>query len=202
MPLVCLGLSHHTAPVEVRERHAFPVSRMAETLIALRDYEAVREAVMLATCGRLEIYAELEEYETGVEQLKAFLRNFRHGAVEYDLSAYLYTLPGTQAAEHLFPCGHGLGLDADRRGGNPRPSQRRLHPSPESPLARQDAARTFPRGAQSGQDGARANLHRKRIRQHFHRCGSLRYATPRPIFRTSRCSSSARAKWGRSRPNG
>jgi glutamyl-tRNA reductase len=108
VPLVCLGLSHHTAPVEVRERHAFPVSRMAETLVALRDYEAVREAVMLATCGRLEIYAELEDHETGIEQLKAFLRNFRHGAVEYDLSAYLYTLPGIQAAEHLFRVATGL----------------------------------------------------------------------------------------------
>jgi hypothetical protein len=47
MPLVCLGLSHHTAPVDVRERHAFPASRMGEALVALRDYEMVREAVML-----------------------------------------------------------------------------------------------------------------------------------------------------------
>ena len=59
MPITCIGLSHHTAPVEVRERHAFPASRMAEALVALRDYEAVQEAVMLQTCGRLEIYAEL-----------------------------------------------------------------------------------------------------------------------------------------------
>jgi glutamyl-tRNA reductase len=108
MPLVCLGLSHHTAPVEVRERHAFPISRMAETLTALRDYQAVQEAVMLATCGRLEIYAELEDYETGIEQLKAFLRNFRHGAIEHDLSSYLYTHLGTQAVEHLFRVATGL----------------------------------------------------------------------------------------------
>ena len=57
MPLVCLGLSHHTAPVDVRERHAFSPSTMGEALVALRDYEAVREALMLQTCGRLEIYA-------------------------------------------------------------------------------------------------------------------------------------------------
>ena len=37
MPLVCLGLSHRTAPVDVRERHAFPASKMGEALIALRD---------------------------------------------------------------------------------------------------------------------------------------------------------------------
>jgi len=108
MPLVCLGLSHNTAPVDVRERHAFPASKMGESLVALRDYEMVREAVMLSTCGRLEIYAELEDYETGVEQLKTFLHNFRHGDVQHDMSSYMYTLLGSQATDHLFRVATGL----------------------------------------------------------------------------------------------
>jgi glutamyl-tRNA reductase len=108
MPIACIGLSHRTAPVEVRERHAFPPSRMAEALVALRDYEAVREAVMLQTCGRLEIYAELDEYETGVAQIKSFLANFRHGAIGYDIESYLYTQLGHQAVEHLFRVCTGL----------------------------------------------------------------------------------------------
>ncbi|MDQ6943960.1 MAG: glutamyl-tRNA reductase, partial [Candidatus Eremiobacteraeota bacterium] len=107
MPLVCLGLSHHTAPVDVRERHAFPPQKMGEALIALRDYEAVREAAMLQTCGRLEIYAELEDYEIGVGQLKSFLGNFRHGDVS-DMDSYMYTLLGTQAIDHLFRVSTGL----------------------------------------------------------------------------------------------
>ena len=107
MPLVCLGLSHHTASVEVRERHAFPTSRMSEALTALRDYSAVREAVMLSTCNRLEIYSELSDYEEGVAQLKQFLQNFRHGAVS-DLDSYLYTLLGAEAVEHLFRVATGL----------------------------------------------------------------------------------------------
>ena len=107
MPLVCLGLSHHTAPVDVRERHAFAPQKMGEALIALRDYEAVREALMLQTCGRLEIYAELEDYELGVYQLKSFLGNFRHGEVS-DLDSYMYTLLGAQAIEHLFRVSTGL----------------------------------------------------------------------------------------------
>lgn len=108
MPLVCLGLSHHTAPVDVRERHAFPAARMGEALVALRDYQAVREAVMLQTCGRLEIYAELEDYEAGVAQLKAFLAHFRHESVSYDLESYMYTLLGRQAIEHLLRVSTGL----------------------------------------------------------------------------------------------
>jgi glutamyl-tRNA reductase len=107
VPLVCLGLSHHTAPVEVRERHAFAPAKMVEALVALRDYEAVREALMLQTCGRLELYAELEDYEGGVGQLKAFLGNFRHGDVD-DMDSYMYTLLGTQAVEHLFRVSTGL----------------------------------------------------------------------------------------------
>ena len=108
MPLVCLGLSHHSAPVEVRERHAFPASRMSEALIALRDYDSVREAAMLSTCGRLEIYAELDDYETGVDQIKSFLHNFRHGDVSHDMSSYMYTLLGSQAIDHLFRVATGL----------------------------------------------------------------------------------------------
>jgi glutamyl-tRNA reductase len=81
---------------------------MAESLIALRDYEMVREAVMLSTCNRLEIYAELEDYEAGTEQLKSFLRLFRHGDVQHDMSSYMYTLLGSQATDHLFRVATGL----------------------------------------------------------------------------------------------
>jgi len=76
MPITCIGLSHHTAPVEVRERHAFPPSRMAEALVALRDYEAVQEAVMLQTCGRLEIYAELDDYREALHRSSRFSQTF------------------------------------------------------------------------------------------------------------------------------
>lgn len=80
---------------------------MGEALIALRDYEAVREACMVATCNRLEIYAELEDYEAGVGQLKQFLSNFRHGDVS-DMDSYMYTLLGSQAIDHLFRVSTGL----------------------------------------------------------------------------------------------
>ena len=110
MPLVCLGLSHNTAPVEVRERHAFAPTRVVEALVALHDYSAVKEAVMLQTCGRLEIYAEIDDYEVGVAQLRSFLGNFGHGMARerYDLDSYLYTFLGRQAVEHLFRVATGL----------------------------------------------------------------------------------------------
>ena len=108
MPVVCVGLSHKTAPVEVRERHAFPASRMTEALVALADYDVVSEAAMLQTCGRLEIYAEVDDFETGVGEIKSFLGNFRHGAIDYDIESFLYTHLGQRAVEHLFRVATGL----------------------------------------------------------------------------------------------
>ena len=108
MPLVCLGISHHEAPAEVRERHAFPPERMSEALVALRDYDTVREAVMLNTCNRVEIYADLADADAGVEQLKEFLVNFRHGDITYDIEPYLYALLETAAIEHLMRVATGL----------------------------------------------------------------------------------------------
>ncbi|HXW77691.1 MAG TPA: glutamyl-tRNA reductase [Candidatus Eremiobacteraceae bacterium] len=108
MSVVCVGLSHHTAPVEVRESHAFPASRMGEALVALRDYPVVSEAVMLQTCGRLEIYADVDEYESGIAAIKAFLGNFRHASTGYDIESFLYTHLGQQAVEHLLRVATGL----------------------------------------------------------------------------------------------
>lgn len=108
MALLCLGLSHHTAPAEVRERHAFPAACNLEALTALRDYEAILEAAIISTCNRLEIYAEVADGDVGVLQLKQFLTNFRHGSIAYDLAPYLYTLHGDAAAEHLFRVSTGL----------------------------------------------------------------------------------------------
>jgi glutamyl-tRNA reductase len=108
MPIVCVGFSHHTAPVEVRESHAFPPSKMGEALVALRDYEAVREAAMLQTCGRLEIYAEVDDFEAGVTQITSFLSRFRHVDIGYDIESYLYTLLGRHAVDHLFRVATGL----------------------------------------------------------------------------------------------
>lgn len=81
---------------------------MEAALVALREYDAVREAVMLQTCGRLEIYADVADFEAGVTQLKSFLLNFRHGMTDYDIESYLYTLLGRQAVEHLFRVSTGL----------------------------------------------------------------------------------------------
>ena len=107
MPVVVLGLSHKTAPPEVRDRHAFPAERVTEALAALRDYPAVKEAAIVATCNRLEIYADVSELEVGVGQIKDFLTSYRAMRVE-DFDKYLYTLLGRDAVVQLLRVACGL----------------------------------------------------------------------------------------------
>lgn len=107
MPIVALGLSHKTAPPEVRDRHAFPAERVTEALGALRDYPGIREAAIVATCNRLEIYAEVADFEAGVGEIKDFLTTYRAMRVE-DFDQYIYTLLGEEAVVQLFRVASGL----------------------------------------------------------------------------------------------
>ena len=60
MPIVVIGLSHRTCPVELRERFAFPEPKIPEAIQKLRAEGVAEEAVILSTCNRVEIYAASE----------------------------------------------------------------------------------------------------------------------------------------------
>jgi glutamyl-tRNA reductase len=107
VPIVVIGLSHKTAPDDVRNRHAFPAERIGQALGALRDYSAVREAAIVSTCNRLEIYADVTDFETGIDHLKDFLTTYRSMRVD-DFDKYLYTMLGAQAVEQLLRVACGL----------------------------------------------------------------------------------------------
>ncbi len=107
MPIVVLGLSHHTSPVTVRERFAFAEAKIPAALQALRDSHLADEAVILSTCNRVEIYAA-----TSLELRQAFdeLRQFLANCAEYrdPLNDELYELAEPQSLEHLFKVASGL----------------------------------------------------------------------------------------------
>jgi glutamyl-tRNA reductase len=67
MSIVVIGLSHHSSPVELRERFAFAEAKIPEALKSLRESGIAREAVILSTCNRVEIYAA-----TSLEPARAF----------------------------------------------------------------------------------------------------------------------------------
>jgi len=98
--IVIVGVSHRTAPLEVREALAFPRERVPETLARLRDEAGLVEAMVLSTCNRVEIYGR--EAEPGkVETLAAFLADL-HGKPREEIASYLYRLEGEAAVRHAF----------------------------------------------------------------------------------------------------
>ena len=107
MPIVVLGLSHRSSPVELRERFAFADARIPAALAQLRQQGIADEAVILSTCNRVEIYAATSrEPATVFAELKEFLvtaHNYRD-----PLNDELYSLSEPHSLHHLFEVASGL----------------------------------------------------------------------------------------------
>lgn len=72
MHIIVVGLSHKTAPVEVREKLAVPESRLDEALARLRSYAGIKEGFLLSTCNRVEVYAVVDQIEEGHARVQEF----------------------------------------------------------------------------------------------------------------------------------
>ncbi|MFM7465644.1 MAG: glutamyl-tRNA reductase [Cyanobium sp.] len=107
MHIAVIGLSHRTAPVEIREKLSIPEQSMEASLHQLRDDEQVLEASILSTCNRLEIYALLRHPDQGIQAVGSFLSGISGLKVE-DLSPHLFTYHHADAVAHLLRVAAGL----------------------------------------------------------------------------------------------
>ena len=106
MPVVTLGLNHESAPLAVREQVVLSAETLDSALSALAERPGVREAAVVSTCNRTEIYAVLAPEATPAILLRWL-------AQQKDLDAdwlepYLYTLEGRDAVVHLLRVAAGL----------------------------------------------------------------------------------------------
>jgi len=107
MPVVVIGLSHHTAPVALRERFAFTETAVPVALAKIRAEGVAEEAVILSTCNRVEIYAATNgDARKCLPALKNFL--LEHHNFHDALQGELYQLGEPQSIEHLFKVASGL----------------------------------------------------------------------------------------------
>ena len=107
MNVIVIGLSHHTSPVEIRERFAFADAKIPDALKSLRETGIAGEAVILSTCNRVEIYAATAlEAAKAFAELKHFLKTTH--AFEEPFDDKLYTLAEPQSLHHLFKVACGL----------------------------------------------------------------------------------------------
>jgi len=107
--LLLVGISHRTAPVELRERLDFNVRGVGEALRALASRDSTREAVVVSTCNRAEIYAVCDDVERTKADLVRFVGEF-HGVEGRSLEPHVYSRVDLDATRHLF--GVAAGLDS------------------------------------------------------------------------------------------
>ncbi|MDF6043100.1 glutamyl-tRNA reductase [Streptomyces sp. JH14] len=107
MSLLVVGLSHRSAPVSVLERASLAAETQAKLLQDTLAAEPAAEAAVLATCNRIELYADVDKFHAGVAELSTLLA--QHSGVGLDeLTPYLYVHYEDRAVHHLFSVACGL----------------------------------------------------------------------------------------------
>ena len=102
MHLIVVGLSHKTAPVEIREKLAVPESRMGEALSRLCSYPGIKEGLVLSTCNRVEVYSVVDDLDQGYGRIQEFLADTHLSLSSEQLTPHLYWHTGDRAITHLF----------------------------------------------------------------------------------------------------
>lgn len=107
MNIIIIGLSHKTAPVEIREKLSFPSNDIGESLRKLCSSPDINEGVIVSTCNRVEVFIITPDIEKGLWQVKRFLSE-HHNIPVNKLEEHLYSYIGEDAVRHLFKVGAGL----------------------------------------------------------------------------------------------
>lgn len=101
MRVLVVGLNHNTADVEVREKLAFNGEKLPEGLKRLKSLPEVKEAVIISTCNRVEMYTCVDEPERASQSILGFLGDF-HGLQSGPLQKSLYFRQDSEGIKHIF----------------------------------------------------------------------------------------------------
>ncbi len=102
MNILLVGLSHKTAPVEMRERLAFADSSLTDALEKLVDHDTLDEGLIVSTCNRIEMVASSPaDPEKGIDRLTRFLCDF-HDLQPTVIDNHIYRHTGLDAIRHIF----------------------------------------------------------------------------------------------------
>jgi len=107
MTLLVVGLSHHSAPVSVLERASVPAEQLTKVLDELYRCESISEVMLLSTCNRIEVYADVARFHPAVVDISTVLARTAGMGVTH-LGDSLYVHFDEAAAEHLLRVASGL----------------------------------------------------------------------------------------------
>lgn len=105
MRFLALGINHKTAPVAIRERVAFTPEQLEAASLQLRDHQSIKEAAILSTCNRTEIYTLIEA--GNVRPVLDWLSSF-HSLPFEDVARYSYIHEDQAAIAHIMRVASGL----------------------------------------------------------------------------------------------
>ena len=101
MKPVVIGLNHNTADIDVREKFAFNGPKLEQGLLAFRELPEVKEGIILSTCNRVELYANVKDAVNALESIKTFLSTFHNIKLD-SLENALYVHEDIDAVRHIF----------------------------------------------------------------------------------------------------
>ncbi len=107
MHIAVVGLTHKTAPVDVREKLSIPEPQLQEAIAHILSYPHVEEVAILSTCNRLEIYFVASSLDAGVREIVQYLSEHSSLALA-ELRPHLFTLLRQDAGLHLMRVAAGL----------------------------------------------------------------------------------------------
>lgn len=107
MNIAVVGLSHKTAPVEVREKLSIPEPQIESAIAQLVSYPHIDEVAILSTCNRLEIYIVTSEADQGIREITQFLAEYSKLPV-LSLRQHLFMLLHDDAVMHIMRVAGGL----------------------------------------------------------------------------------------------
>lgn len=107
MFILTMGLNHHTAPIDIREKLVFKESEEEMALVTLLQEKSILENVIISTCNRTEIVAVVDQLHTGRYYLKRFMANWFQMDME-KLEPYLFFYEENVAVNHLYNVTAGL----------------------------------------------------------------------------------------------
>ncbi|GAB2462495.1 glutamyl-tRNA reductase [Streptomyces incanus] len=107
MSLLVVGLSHRSAPVSVLDRASLSMDAQTKLLQDTVAAEPATEAAVLATCNRIELYADVDKFHAGVAELSTLLAQHSGVGLE-ELTPYLYVHYEDRAVHHMFSVACGL----------------------------------------------------------------------------------------------
>ncbi|MGI9553690.1 MAG: glutamyl-tRNA reductase, partial [Thermodesulfobacteriota bacterium] len=98
--LIVYGLSHKTAPVDIREKLAFDLESKSDSVLKLKKLDSIQESIIISTCNRTEVYAVTDDYDRCIDDIKEYFIS-EHKLDKQVLNRHFYNFSNDRAVNHL-----------------------------------------------------------------------------------------------------